>query len=340
MLGNIIEANHDSPNYQYYGPIQVFARHLLGYSYQPLNHHKLAPSALEHYETSLRDPAFYQLYKKLILYFYRYQTHQPAYTKEEIQHKEFTVNKFEIDRLVTYFDHFDADLTNAVYTSSNGDDDFHVRVKQQRLNHKPFTYRVHVHSEKDAKVSVRVFLGPKYDEYGRYINISENRVNFVIFDQFEHDLKQGENEIQRHSYESPFYGPDRTTYDVLYKKVVAAAEQPESFEYDWTEATANFPQRFQLPHGSTDGTPYQFFVIVYPHVPYSGVKHLQQYPPKVGTGSVISDDFSLGYPFDRFIHHEHYFHHAPNVHFEEVKVYHRHVDDINASTAVEEHHHH
>lgn len=43
------------------------------------------------------------------------------------------------------------------------------------MNHKPFTYKIHVNSNQDTQAMVKVFIGPKYDEYGRYMNISENR---------------------------------------------------------------------------------------------------------------------------------------------------------------------
>ncbi|RZC34455.1 Hemocyanin N domain containing protein, partial [Asbolus verrucosus] len=180
ILGNLIEGNPDSPYYQYYGGYQVFARHLLGYSYQPLDYQTTYPSALEHFETSLRDPVFYQLYKKLILYFYKYKNQLPYYTQNDLIFSGINVKNVEFDRLVTYFDYFYADLSNAVYVTPEEfvQDKFKVQVAQERLNHKPFTYKIYVDSDKDVEAVVKVFLGPKYDEYGRYINLTENWMNF------------------------------------------------------------------------------------------------------------------------------------------------------------------
>lgn len=48
-----------------------YGRHLLGYSYTPLSPYKVAPSALEHLETTLRDPGFYELYKNLLIIYAR-----------------------------------------------------------------------------------------------------------------------------------------------------------------------------------------------------------------------------------------------------------------------------
>lgn len=88
------------------------------------------------------------------------------------------------------------------------------------MNHKPFTYRIHVTSEADHDASVRVFIGPKYDEYGRLINIHENRMNFVELDNFKYSLKTGQNMIERNSREFFFYVPDRTSFRDLYKMVI------------------------------------------------------------------------------------------------------------------------
>lgn len=68
IFSNIIEGNADSINPNYYGNLQTIARNLLGNSFSWSGR---LPSALEHLETSLFDPAFYSLYKRIVLYFQR-----------------------------------------------------------------------------------------------------------------------------------------------------------------------------------------------------------------------------------------------------------------------------
>jgi hypothetical protein len=337
VLGNLIESNPDSPDRHYYGALHVYARHLLGYSYQPLNKYHVAPSALEHYETSLRDPAFYQFYKRIVLYFQRYKARLPSYTEQDLYYQGVEVKNVEFDRLVTYFDYFYSDLSNAVYVTPQEQEHekVQVRARQYRLNHKPFTYKIYVNSDKEQQAVVRVYLGPKYDEYGRYFNISQNRLNFVEFDHFKYELKSGENVIERNSHQNYFYQNDRTSFRELYQQVLGALNGNGEFTVNNNEAYFGFPRRFLLPKGTYGGYEYQFYVIVSPYVPYKGQEnydHAKYYYPRVGSGAQHIDNYPFGYPFDRPIHYDQIYHNIPNSYFYTTKVYHRHADDINAST--------
>lgn len=250
ILGNIIEGNADSVNPRYYGSIQVFARHLLGYSYQPYNPYQIAPSALEQFETSLRDPAFYSFYKKIVYFFQTYKSHLQPYTYNDLYFPGVKVQNVEFDRLVTYFDYFDSDITNALYVNQQeyervyeSSDYFSVKARQQRLNYKPFSYKIYVDAEQPVESVVRVYIGPKYDEYGRPYDINENRANFVLFDFFKYSLQSGNNVIERNSRQNYWYSPDRTSFQQLYSKVNAALKGDEEFVLDGSEAYYGFPQR-------------------------------------------------------------------------------------------------
>lgn len=70
ILGNIVEGNMDSCNAEFYGSIDYFARKILGYNLEPSTPYQIIPSALEMFTTSLRDPAFYRLYKRICDYYY------------------------------------------------------------------------------------------------------------------------------------------------------------------------------------------------------------------------------------------------------------------------------
>jgi hypothetical protein len=96
-----------------------------------------------------------------------------------------TIESFDIDKLITYFDYFDIDLDNVVSVKAEEDGQFiDYRARQTRLNHKPFTYKIDVTSDKAADAYVRVFLGPKYDDLGREFNINDRRHYFVEIDRF------------------------------------------------------------------------------------------------------------------------------------------------------------
>ncbi|KAJ8957384.1 hypothetical protein NQ318_004864 [Aromia moschata] len=328
ILGNIIESNPDSPDHKFYGYLWLYARHLLGYSYQPLHYDLVIPSALEHFETSLRDPMFYQLYKIIWTGFYMYLYQQKPYTLHDLVYPGVEITHVEVDKLVTYDELVYSDLSNAVFLSEEEllDDSFHIRVAQEKLNHKPFNYKITVKSEHDAKSVVKIFLAPMYDEYHRYINISENQVNMVLLDYFVYSLKSGENVIARSSQDSHLYAPDLLSYHELYTQYASAQHSKGESPTIQNPNYYAFPHRHMLPHGSEAGTPYLLYVFIYPYVQspqsYTGDVYSNYFYPYEGHAQFY-DNYSLPYPFDKPIIHEHiWLDSIPNSYMYEAKVYH------------------
>lgn len=243
VFGNLIESNSDSPNYKYYGSLWRFARHLLGYSWQPLNQNKLVPSALEHYSTSMRDPVFFQLYKLLALKFQRFMSHFTPYSEKELVLPGVKVTEVKMDSLITYFDSFYTDLSNAVWYNLEEKYDFHVRAHQYRLNHKPFSVKINIDSDKEQKVTVKLFVAPKHDEYGRELNLTENRMNMFELDLIVWQLKSGKNEIVRNSNDFVWYVDDRVSHEKLYQSVVDAIEHNQPFYINPTQNYIGYPRR-------------------------------------------------------------------------------------------------
>lgn len=109
----------------------------------------------------------------------------PFYTHEELAFPGVTVESVTVDKLMTFFDHFESLISNAVSVRSHKEaQSMLIKARQYRLNHKPFTYHITVNSDKTNKAVVRVFLGPKYNSHGHEIDISENHMNFVEMDQW------------------------------------------------------------------------------------------------------------------------------------------------------------
>lgn len=223
--------------------MQLHVRRLLGYAPQPYDVHRTIPSVLEHHETSHRDPVHYQVIKKVVSDIRKYFRNIPSYTKEQLTFNGVQVTDVEVDKLITYMDHFYSTLNNAVFYAPHENYDFQVRARQQRLNHKPFNYKLQVKSDKDQKVVVKMFLGPKYDEYGRYINLTQNHLNFVEMEHFTYDVKVGDNVIERNSHDFSYYIPDRVPGKQLYKKVNDALQGDGEFVVDNTQNTFKWPQR-------------------------------------------------------------------------------------------------
>lgn len=349
FLGNFIQGNPDSPNTRFSGYFTVLAKTLLGGSFDNIHVHQdhVLPSVLEHFETSMRDPVFYQLYKRIIRYYWLFQDTLPSYHQSEINFSGVQIQSVEVDKLVTYFDIHDSDITNIVdveiveekktdflkfgRVSHYEGQDIYIKARQYRLNHLPFTFKLNVVSGKTVPSVVRVFIGPKYDEYGYPIDINENRENFVVLDVFKYDLVSGNNIITRNSQEFSWYVKDRTTYYELYKWVMSAYNGKTTFTLDMTEAHNGFPSRLMLPKGSKGGFPFQFFFIITPyHAPkveqFSTFEHTIN--AGVGSGARYVDTLPFGYPFDRRIDRTVWY--TPNMYYYDVNIFHKTEIDINA----------
>ncbi|EDS29983.1 arylphorin subunit alpha [Culex quinquefasciatus] len=344
-LGNLIQSNPDSYDSRFYKYLSMFSRILMGAAVEPVEPLQVIPSVLEHYESAMRDPAFYQIYKRIIHYYYQFKDHLPSYSYDELYFPGVKVEDVSIDKLVTYFDRFDVDVTNAIdvepeaYVEGKYDgfgeieykpDPVLIKARTIRLNHKPFTYKMTVASEKAVKSVIRVFIGPKFDEFGSQYLLNENRENFYELDYFLYDLVPGKNVITRNSLSFNGYVKDRTSFYELYKKVMLGYTTDVKFPLDNTEAHCGFPNRLMLPKGKKGGMPFQFFFMVSPYT----APEVQQYTGfdpvlscGVGSGARYFDKLPFGYPFDRKIDETYFY--VPNMFFEDAIIFHKKEGDIN-----------
>jgi len=339
ILGNMIQYNTDSPNRRFFGYFIWMSKLLLGGSvtgrYTYKYDFKVLPSVLEHYETTLRDPVFWQLYKRIIKYYWTFKDTLPYYKKSELMFDGVKITSVDMGKLVTYFDKFDADITNAVdvevldkkisidktsdlfrfgKVSHYGGEDFVVKARQWRLNHLPFTFNLHVYSDRVVKSVVRVYLGPKYNEFGRMYDINENRENWVLLDLFKYDLIVGDNIITRDSSDFTWYVKDTTTYFDLYKTTMMVTDKKTKWDVtDYTEGRFGFPDRLMLPKGKKGGMPFQFYFIVTPYTP--------------ATDGYYVDNLPFGYPFDRKIDETYWY--TPNMFYYDVNIFHKKEVEVN-----------
>ncbi|XP_050082984.1 hexamerin-1.1-like [Anopheles aquasalis] len=345
VLGNLIQANPDSFGTRFFKYVAMYARIIMGAAIEPVEHYQVIPSVLEHYESALRDPVFYQIYKRIVHYYYQFKDHLPKYTYDELHYPGVKIDGVVVDRLQTLFDQFDLDITNAIdiepepYVAGKYDgfgeieykpDPVVIKARTMRLNHKPFTYKISLTAEKAGKSVVRVFLGPKYDEYGTPYTLNANRENFYELDYFVQELTVGKNVITRTSTHFNGYVKDRTTFYELYRRVMVGYQGGEQFPLDMTEAHCGFPNRLMLPKGKKGGMPYQLFVIVSPyHEP--AVPQYTGFDPVlscgIGSGARYVDSYAFGYPLDRPID-ETVFYQVPNAFFQDVVIYHKSEGDL------------
>lgn len=330
---------------KFFGLLEVLSRTLLGTAIENYSTDDYLPSVLEHFETSLRDPAFYQLYGRLIRYYLQWKTKLEPYTVDEIDFEDVEIESVDLDRLTTYFDTFDSDITNAVdiepmtvppkgpltkfgKKANKAGEDLVIKARQWRLNHLPFTLRLTINSPKAQRAIIKVFLGPKFDEAGNVMDLNENRENFYEIDQYVVDLKEGRSIIARNSNQFKFYSDDRTSYYELYKSVMLAMNGDAKLPVDFGQSTCGFPQRLMLPKGKKTGFPVQFYVIVSEYrSPSTWVIQKDWFSSSNCRRDI--DARSLGFPLDREIDETTWF--TPNMKYIETAVYHKSEMDINTS---------
>lgn len=334
VLGKFIQGITDVNEKRFYGYLEYFSRMLLGTSMTTMNHHKTIPSVLEHFETSMRDPMFYQLYKRIINYYWSFKGHLPTYTHDDLMFDGVKIKTVVVDKLVTFFDTFYSDITNVVDIEKFNDDtitktDMHkfgrkanymgddiiIKAKQYRLNHKAFNVRMDVLSDKTQKAVIKMFLGPKYNEFGfEYTSINENRENFVELEHFTVDLVSGMNTINRNCQQFAKFITDRTSFYDLYKDVMMSTNSGMKFAYDKYEKHCGFPWRLMLPKGTKGGMVFKMFFIV---VPYVDTVATQEFT----CGSYYYTDYrSYGFPLDRKVNEVYWY--TPNMYYYDVTIYH------------------
>ncbi|CAH4030063.1 unnamed protein product [Pieris brassicae] len=312
VLGNIIEGNVDSPNIDFYGSLINTWKSLLGNSIiQGHVFHKqhiplLIPAAIENYQTCMRDPAFYMIWKRALNFFTLWSSYLPSHTDEILSVPTVVIKKVESDKLVTYFENKYLNVTNALYLNEREskvvEDEISVLVQQPQLTNKIFTVRVHVNSDVAKKVVVRFFLAPKYDSNGYEIPLHLNTENVFQLDQFVYQLPVGEHVIKRESTGN-MYTIDQwySSYEV-YLKALNALQGKGQFVIDTKQFFVGYPRRLMLPKGRVGGMPFNLFVhisdYVAPETPYGqGVNPEQTFG--IGTGARRMTAYPLGFPFDR-----------------------------------------
>jgi hypothetical protein len=194
--------------------------------------------------------------------------------------------------------------------------------RQIRLNHKPFTFEFKIESEKTNKVVIHSFLGPKFDEFGRILTLTENRENFFELDAFIYDLVSGKNIIKRNSNDFYWTVKDRTTYTELYHYVMLAYDGKYDLPLDISEPHCGFPDRLLLPRGWKKGMPMQLFFMVTPYEADYELFSTYDYTYSCGIGSGVRhiDNKPFYYPFNRVIDENEFF--VPNMYFKDIEIYH------------------
>lgn len=288
------------------------------------------PSVLDHYQTALRDPIFYQLQKRLVYWLIMFKSRLPSYTREDVHFPGVKIDNVVVDKLVTYFDDYLMDMTNAItYTDDElkkTKSDMIFYVRKRRLNHQPFKVTLEVLSDKTVDSVVRIFLGPKEDHLRRLIDINRNRLNFVELDTFLYKLTTGKNTIVRNSIDMHNLVRDRMMTRDLWKKIDGITDVRDLLIKDLRNYHTGFPTRLLLPKGHVGGMKMMLYVIITPlrlvdNVDISILDTNRKDLFVDFRSTVLLDKMPLGFPLDRHIDTAQFF--TPNMRFVDVMVFHK-----------------
>lgn len=99
--------------------------------------------------------------------------HEKPYEKNEIVYPDLKIESFVPDKMITYFNPFYTTITNGLIVDNAEEaEKMAIRVRQYRLNHKPYSFHLAINADKATKATIRIFLGPKYD-------IQRNQMDFA-----------------------------------------------------------------------------------------------------------------------------------------------------------------
>lgn len=293
--------------------------------------HFVMPSVLDSYQTALRDPVFYQLQKRLCYFFMMFKARLPSYSHEDLFFPGVKIDNVVVDnKLVTYFDDYFMDMTNAVTLNHDelkkGTSDMIFFVRKRRLNHYPFKIIIDVQSDKAVDSVVRIFLGPKVDHFQRLIDLNKNRWNYVELDSFLYKLNTGKNTITRNSHDMHNLVRDRIMTRDLWKKIDTITDVKDLLIKDLRNYHTGFPTRLLLPKGHVGGMKMMLYVIVTPLKLVDGIDTSILDPTRKDffvdfRSTVLLDKMPLGFPFDRHIDVTKFF--TPNMKFVDVSIYHK-----------------
>nr|QHB15661.1 hexamerin-like protein [Bemisia tabaci] len=349
-LGRLVQANSDFVNNNYYGNNGLFneVQKMVGRATDPFNRHSAAPAAVSQYETALRDSAYFSLLSNIHNIQQYYKSKQPAYTNQDLGMNGVAIQNVDVDKMMTYFDNFFMDANNAIKQgnndNNNNNNNINYQVKQQRLNHKPFSYNINVQSNQASDAIVRVFIGPKTNPNLNNNNNNNNQNNnnnnnnhqqgmpleqarpfFVEIDRFKVNLKEGQNKISRNAKSSPNNVNDQQTFEKLFQKTQQAIEGSSQFLIGQVDQHhCGWPKRMQIPRGKTSGQEFTMFFIVNPTENKNNNNNNNQVDNYLTcSNKKVFDNRPLGFPFDRPINTAEWNNNVSNAFFKNVVVYHK-----------------
>ncbi|CAG9788675.1 unnamed protein product [Diatraea saccharalis] len=286
-----------------------YARRLLN---QPSDMNERQYSTLDHYLTTVRDPIFWRINKKIVELIDNALKVLPGYTRKDLHFPGVEILNIETKKLMTSFESFQFDVTDSLKTI-HANTTFQVKIAQTRLDHKTFTMKLNISSLVTQTGLVRIYIGPKTMP-GEFVT---KKNLFVLIDKFKFNLKRGINIISRSSDEMTCFSKDFISLRVLRKKVEDAEFGLESLPSQDIDRQIEYPSRLVLPKGWPEGLPLQVFAFIAPLTKSSlSGSYL------TGNMDYNTPILSAGYPFDLNVDENQMFN-LPNALLKDIAVTHK-----------------
>merc|ERR1712002_574845 len=324
-LGDAIESSLYSVNPQYYGALHNHAHILLGRQSDPKGKFNLPPSVMEHFETAIRDPAFFRLHKYMDGIFKEHKDTLPPYTEEDLAFPGVSVGVTVDGALQTFFEDFEFDLRTAV-DSSETVAEVDVKAHVPHMNHNDFALAFDINNGNaaDAHAVIRTYLCPKYDNQGIEFTIESGRWHCIEMDKFWHNLAAGENHVTRKSSESSVTIPDIPSFQTLIHDADAAVTAGTELHNEEHAHQCGLPNRMLLPKGTAEGMDFVLLAVVNDAAEddWQGMEGSHGSHSQCGvSGKKFPDHRPMGFPYDRKVPDERLFT-RPNINMQFVKVFH------------------
>jgi len=305
ILGAIIEASSCSPNKTFYGSLHNWGHVMMARMHDPDHRFMENPGVMSDTSTSLRDPIFYRWHRFVDNLFQDHKGLLKPYTREQLSFEGIhvlsaMVHAKQNNIVTTYMKDDHLDISHGINFGTG----HKVSVKYHHLDHEPFSLIVNIENNTGEvkHATIRVFLGPKYDELGNHLDLDDQRRLMIELDKFHQELAPGKNVVNRNAADSNVTLSHTYSFEELKAGQGGSADANEYCSCGW-------PEHMLLPRGNHKGMEFELFVIATDYtvdnpdgatvkticsdaVSYCGAKD-QKYP----------DTKPMGFPFDRHTPH-------------------------------------
>ncbi|GBP01152.1 Fat-body protein 1 [Eumeta japonica] len=234
-----------------------------------------------------------------------------------------TINSVGVDKLQTYLEQTEVDLTNVAnnYAGQTMQGNSKVVVgRVPRLNHKNFNIQIDVTSDREQQVVIRNLLVPKVDGQDNIIPLEQRRQNVIVLDVTTAELHQGRNSLKLNSRDITITSRDTTPLTKIYQLVMQALNGNGMLQQDLLVGQSTLlPHRLLLPRGRTTGLPMQLITVITPLTGASGIMGIQR---GAELNTLFLDNLPLNYPLHCDITNLDDVVSMPNLMVKDVKIYH------------------